>query len=238
MLPQVEAASGMHRKGLVLSTITKLKQICNHPVLFLKDGSDIAGRSHKISRLEALLEEIVAEGDKVLLFTQFSQLGHLLQPYLQQKFDTEVLFLHGALPKQAREKLVNRFQQPSGPPIFLLSLKAGGFGLNLTEANQVVHLDQWWNPAVEDQATDRAYRIGQKRNVQVRKLICQGTLEERIAEMLKHKKELADQIVGSTKDSITQLSTAELRRLLELSAAPTFGDSVVGSATDDEEDLT
>jgi SNF2 family DNA or RNA helicase len=232
MLPQVEAAVGMHRKGLVLATITKLKQICNHPALFLKDGSSIAGRSHKISRLEELLEEIVAEGDKVLLFTQFSQLGHLLQPYLQQRFDTEVLFLHGALPKQAREKIVSKFQQPSGPPIFILSLKAGGFGLNLTEANQVIHLDQWWNPAVEDQATDRAYRIGQKRNVQVRKLICQGTLEERIAEMLKHKKELADQIVGSTKDSIMQLSTDELRRLLELSSVSHFTE---GSLQEGEE---
>ena len=219
MLPQVEAAKGLHRKGLVLSTITKLKQICNHPTLFLKDGSELVGRSHKVNRLEELLEEILAEKDKVLIFTQFAQMGHLLQPYLQSKLQTEVLFLHGGLPRAAREKIIARFQSDDGPSVFLLSLKAGGFGLNLTQANQVIHLDQWWNPAVEDQATDRVYRIGQRRNVQVRKLICQGTLEERIGEMLNQKRALADEIVGSTKDSITQLSTDELRRLLEL--APT-----------------
>jgi len=231
MMPQVEAARGIHRKGLVLSTITRLKQICNHPALFLKDGEDLAGRSHKITRLEELLEEIIAEGDKALIFTQFAQFGHLLQPFLQNRLHEEVLFLHGALPRAAREKIVNRFQQPSGPKIFILSLRAGGFGLNLTEANQVIHIDQWWNPAVEDQATDRAYRIGQKRNVQVRKLVCKGTLEERIADMLQKKRELADQIVGATKDSITQLSTDELRKLLEL--APLSGSSVAMSEAED-----
>jgi len=226
MLPQVEAARGMHRKGLVLSTITRLKQICNHPALFLKDGNGISGRSHKVARLEQLLEEIVAEGDKALIFTQFAQFGHLLQPYLQERLDREVIFLHGALPRAAREKVVQRFQQPDGPSIFLLSLKAGGFGLNLTQANQVIHVDQWWNPAVEDQATDRAYRIGQKRNVQVRKLVCQGTLEERISQMLQQKRELAEQIVGATRDSITQLSTDELRKLLELAPVARRGTNV------------
>ena len=231
MMPQVEAARGIHRKGLVLSTITRLKQICNHPSLFLKDGAELSGRSHKLTRLEELLEEIIAEGDKALIFTQFAQFGHLLQPFLQNRLHEEVIFLHGALPRAAREKIVNRFQQPNGPKIFILSLRAGGFGLNLTEANQVIHVDQWWNPAVEDQATDRAYRIGQKRNVQVRKLVCKGTLEERIAEMLRQKRELADQIVGATKDSITQLSTDELRKLLELS--PISGSSMSLSEAED-----
>ena len=218
MLPQVDSASGIHRKGLVLSTITKLKQICDHPALYLKDKSPLAGRSDKLSRLEDLLSVILEAGDKVLIFSQYAQLGFLLQPYLEEKFSREVLFLHGALPKRARDDIVERFQKPSGPAIFLLSLKAGGYGLNLTEANQVIHFDQWWNPAVEEQATDRVYRIGQKRNVQVRKLICQGTLEERILSMLKQKRELAREVVGSTKSIVTELSSAELRELLRLSA--------------------
>ncbi|MCB0322872.1 MAG: SWF/SNF helicase family protein, partial [Bdellovibrionales bacterium] len=161
----------------------------------------------------------LAEGDRVLIFTQFAQMGHLLKPYLEERFNRDVLFLHGALPKRAREKVLERFRHPDGPPIFILSLKAGGFGLNLTEANQVVHYDQWWNPAVEEQATDRAYRIGQLRTVQVRKFICKGTLEEKIHSMLQHKRDLADQVVGSTKNVVTQLSVDELRALLQLTAA-------------------
>ncbi len=218
MLPQVDETSGIHRKGLVLATITKLKQICNHPVLFSKDQSALADRSGKLARLEELLEEIIAEGDKVLIFTQYAQMGMLLKPYLQERFDKEVLFLHGGLSKAARNQQIDRFQRDDGPPIFILSLKAGGFGLNLTQANQVIHYDQWWNPAVEDQATDRAYRIGQKRNVQVRKFICKGTLEEKISDLLRQKKNLAQDIVGSTKSLITQLSTSELRNLLQLTA--------------------
>ncbi len=216
IMPQLEAATGIHRKGLVLSTITKLKQICIHPALFLKDGSPLAGRSHKISRLEQLLEEVVERGDKVLIFTQFAQFGHLLQPYLQEKLNLEVLFFHGGLNRTKRDTLVQKFQEKSGPPVMILSLKAGGFGLNLTEANQIVHLDQWWNPAVEAQATDRAYRIGQKRNVQVRKLICQGTLEEKISAIQKNKVDLAQQIVLASKQELTQLSTDDLKSLLEL----------------------
>ncbi len=216
MLPQVEQASGIHRKGLVLSTITKLKQICNHPALFLKDKSSLPGRSGKVDRLEQILEVVLAEGDRALIFTQYAQMGHLLQPYLQERFEQEVLFLHGALPKRARDKVLQKFRDKNGPSIFLLSLKAGGFGLNLTEANQVIHFDQWWNPAVEEQATDRAYRIGQKRTVQVRKFVCKGTLEEKIHSMLSHKRELAKQVVGSTKNMVTQLSMDELRSLLQL----------------------
>jgi len=218
MLPQVGQASGIHRKGLVLATITKLKQICNHPTLFLKNQSSLHARSGKVARLLQLLEVIIAEGDSVLIFTQYAQMGHLLKDYLQEQCKQEVLFLHGSQPKATRTKLVDRFQTGTDAKIFILSLKAGGFGLNLTAANQVVHFDQWWNPAVEEQATDRAYRIGQKRNVQVRKFICKGTLEEKVAAMLDQKRDLADRIVGSTRNTLTQLSTEELAEVLKLTA--------------------
>lgn len=218
MLPQVSSSAGMHRKGLVLATITKLKQICDHPALFLRDGDPLDGRSHKVTHLEQLLETLLAEGDKTLVFTQFVQMGQLLKPYLERRFGVDVLFLHGGLTRKAREALVQQFQQRSGPPIFILSLRAGGFGLNLTEANQVIHLDQWWNPAVEEQATDRVHRIGQERRVQVRRLICKGTLEERISELLQRKRDLVEQVVRSTKNFVTQMSNEELRDLLKLSA--------------------
>ncbi len=216
MLPQVERSMGMHRKGLVLSMITRLKQICDHPALYLNEQEPVEGRSGKLEALEELLEVILAEGDKTLIFTQFAQMGHLLRRRLQERFDCEVLFLHGGQTSSARSKLVDRFQSTDGPKLFVLSLKAGGFGLNLTEASQVVHYDQWWNPAVQDQATDRAHRIGQKRNVQVRRFICKGTLEERIAEMLTEKRELARSIVGSTKSTLTEMSPQALWDLLKL----------------------
>ena len=227
MIPQVDAAQGIHRKGLVLATITRLKQICNHPSLFLKDNAPLGGRSGKLSRLEELLEVVLAEGDRVLIFTQYAQMGHLLKAHLQERFDSEVLFLHGALSKQARDKLVTRFRLTQGPPIFILSLKAGGFGLNLTEANQVIHYDQWWNPAVQEQATDRAYRIGQKRTVQVRTFLTTGTLEERISAMLQHKRNLAEQVVGATKSAVTQMSTNELRTLLQYTGQITAEEEVL-----------
>lgn len=231
MLPEVDRLAGIQRKGLILATITRLKQICNHPALYLKDNSALENRSGKLLFLEELLEVILAENDKVLIFTQYAQLGHLLKPYLQERFNQEVLFLHGAMSKGGRDDAVTRFQQADGkgPSIFILSLKAGGFGLNLTAANQIIHFDQWWNPAVQEQASDRAYRIGQKRNVQVRKFICQGTLEERIAELLNSKRNLASSIVGETKNVITELSSQELKRLLELSQETVFtGDSIFG----------
>ncbi|MCC6954918.1 MAG: DEAD/DEAH box helicase [Deltaproteobacteria bacterium] len=220
MLNQVDSATGMHRKGLVLATITRLKQICNHPALFAHEEKLAQGdlRSGKLRRLEELLDVILDEGDKVLIFSQFAQLGSLLKPYLEERFRREVLFLHGGLSRGAREKVVDRFQMKDGPSIFLLSLKVGGYGLNLTEANQVIHFDQWWNPAVQDQATDRAYRIGQKRNVQVRRFLCSGTLEERIAELLNRKRSLSREIVGTTRNLLTEMSTDELRELLQLSA--------------------
>ncbi|GAA3802381.1 DEAD/DEAH box helicase [Sphaerisporangium flaviroseum] len=217
MMARIDDSEGIERRGNVLATMTRLKQVCNHPAHLLKDGSRLAGRSGKLARLEELAEEIVEEGDKVLVFTQYAEFGSLLQPYLAAHLDRPVLWLHGGLPKKKRDALVERFQNDDEPMIFLLSLKAAGTGLNLTAANHVIHVDRWWNPAVEDQATDRAFRIGQKRNVQVRKFICVGTLEERIDEMIERKKALAESVVGTGEDWITGLSTEQLRELFRLS---------------------
>ncbi|MGW5054419.1 SNF2-related protein [Actinokineospora sp. NPDC004072] len=218
MLLKVDDTEGVQRKGLVLAAITRLKQVCNHPAQYLGDGSRIAGRSGKLARLEETLEEVLADGDKALVFTQFAAFGGMLVPHLAARFDTEVLFLHGGVPKARRDAMVERFQSGDGPSIFLLSLKAGGTGLTLTAANHVIHLDRWWNPAVEDQATDRAFRIGQRRDVQVRKLMCIGTLEEKIDAMIERKKALARLAVGTGEDWLTELSTDELREVVALSA--------------------
>jgi SNF2 family DNA or RNA helicase len=219
MMERVEKAEeGIERRGLVLSTLLKLKQVCNHPAQLLQDHSALAGRSGKLARLEELAEEIVAVGDRALVFTQFAEMGHLLQRRLEERLGREVPFLHGGTPRPAREALVARFQGGNGPPVLLLSLKAGGTGLNLTAANHVIHYDRWWNPAVEDQATDRAFRIGQRRNVQVRKLVCAGTLEEQIDEVIEEKKALAGSVLGTGEAWLTELSTAELRRVVALSA--------------------
>ncbi|MDN5345268.1 MAG: hypothetical protein PWQ18_1382, partial [Clostridia bacterium] len=165
MLQKIDEATGIERKGLVLATLAKLKQVCNHPAQFLGDGSVLAGRSGKMARLQEMLEEVLAAGERALIFTQFAIMGQLLQGYLQEAFNREVLFLHGGVPRARREELIRRFQEDGeGPPLFILSLKAGGVGLNLTQANHVFHFDRWWNPAVEDQATDRAFRIGQRKN--------------------------------------------------------------------------
>jgi SNF2 family DNA or RNA helicase len=218
MMEKVDKSEGIDRKGQVFSMLMKLKQVCNHPAHLLKDGSSLEGRSGKLAYLEEILEEILSVGEKALCFTQFFEMGEMLERYLQEKFGREVLFLHGGTSKKNRDKMVERFQQKIGPPIFLLSLKAGGTGLNLTEACHVIHFDRWWNPAVEDQATDRAFRIGQKKNVQVRKFICVGTLEERIDKMIEGKKELADRIVGTGEAWLSELSTDQIRELITLSA--------------------
>ncbi|GLW91498.1 DEAD/DEAH box helicase [Actinokineospora globicatena] len=218
MLAKVEEADGVQRKGLVLATMTKLKQVCNHPAHFLGDGSPVAGRSGKLARLEETLEQVLAEGERALCFTQFTEFGALLVPYLAARFDTEVLYLHGGTSRAQRDAMVRRFQSGSGPAIFLLSLKAGGTGLTLTEANHVIHLDRWWNPAVEDQATDRAFRIGQRKDVQVRKFVCIGTLEERIDTMIESKRALSKLVVGTGESWLTELSTKELRELVTLSS--------------------
>ncbi|MBI2238515.1 MAG: DEAD/DEAH box helicase, partial [Actinobacteria bacterium] len=218
MLARIEESEGIERRGLVLATMMKLKQACNHPAHLLADGSRLDGRSGKLARLEEILEEVLAEGDRALCFTQFAEMGHLLQARLRDQLGGEVPFLHGGVPKRARDDMVARFQDDRGPPVMLLSLKAGGVGLNLTAANHVIHFDRWWNPAVEDQATDRAFRIGQRRNVQVRKFVCVGTLEERIDRMIEEKRDLAGRIVGTGEVWLTELSTAELRELVALSA--------------------
>jgi SNF2 family DNA or RNA helicase len=218
MLAKIEESEGIERRGLVLATMTRLKQVCNHPAQLLQDRSALAGRSGKLARLEETLEEVLAVGDRALVFTQYAEMGHLLRSHLQERFSREILFLHGGTPKKARDEMVARFQADGGPPVFLLSLRAGGTGLNLTAANHVIHFDRWWNPAVEDQATDRAFRIGQRRDVQVRKLICAGTLEERIDRMIEQKKALAERVVGTGESWLTELSTAELRKVVELSS--------------------
>ena len=213
----LEGADGIQRKGLVLATLMKLKQVCNHPAQFLGDSSAIPGRSGKLERLTEMLEEILDMGERALIFTQFAEMGDMLQRYLQETFGREVLFLHGSVPKAKRDQMVERFQQDDhAPSIFLLSLKAGGTGLNLTRANHVFHFDRWWNPAVENQATDRAFRIGQTKNVQVHKFICAGTLEEKISDMIERKREIAAQVVGSGEGWLTELSTAELKDLFAL----------------------
>ncbi len=218
MMDRIEGSEGIERRGRVLAAMAKLKQVCNHPAQLLHDGSPVGNRSGKVIRLEEILAEILAEGDKVLCFTQFTEFGDMLVPHLSARFDQEVLFLHGGVPRRRRDEMVARFQTAEGPSIFLLSLKAGGTGLNLTAANHVVHLDRWWNPAVENQATDRAFRIGQRRSVQVRKFCCAGTLEERIDAMIARKRALADLVVGDGEGWLTELSTAELRQLFALGA--------------------
>ena len=225
MLKKAEHAAGIERSGIILAALMKLKQVCNHPVHLLKDRSSLDGRSGKLARLEEILSEALAEGDRALCFTQFAELGHMLRAHLQERLGREVLFLHGGTSRTAREEMVERFQSEDGPRVFVLSLKAGGTGLNLTAANHVIHFDRWWNPAVEDQATDRAFRIGQRKNVQVRKLTCVGTLEERIAQLIAEKKDLAQRTVGSGEAWITELDTARLRDLVVLS-----GDAVAEAA--------
>ena len=218
MLARIDDASDdITRRGLVLATMTKLKQVCNHPAQLLADGSRLPGRSGKLARLEEICEEIAAEGDKALCFTQYAEFGRMLQPYLATRIGCQVLYLHGGTSKKQRDELVIRFQEADEPVLFLLSLKAGGTGLNLTAANHVIHVDRWWNPAVEDQATDRAFRIGQRRDVQVRKFVCVGTLEERIDAMIEQKKALAEQVVGTGESWLTGLSAAALREVLTLS---------------------
>ncbi len=216
-LDRVEQAQGMERRGLILAMLTGLKQICNHPAHFLKDQSHLEGRSGKLTRLTEMLDEVISAGDSALVFTQFAEMGELLKRSLEKSLDMEVPFLHGAVPARKRAEMVDRFQSPdSGPTVFVLSLRAGGTGLNLTCASRVFHYDRWWNPAVENQATDRAFRIGQTQNVQVYKFICRGTLEERIDALIDEKQALAETVIGSGEEWVTELSTDELRRLIAL----------------------
>jgi SNF2 family DNA or RNA helicase len=213
----LESSEGIQRKGMVLATLSKLKQVCNHPAQFLGDNSAIPGRSGKLERLTEMMEEIIEVGDRALVFTQFAEMGNILQKHFQDTLGREVLFLHGGTTKSQRDRMVERFQnEQSSPPVFILSLKAGGTGLNLTAANHVFHFDRWWNPAVEDQATDRAFRIGQTRNVQVHKFVCAGTLEEKIDEMIELKKEISEHVISAGEGWITELSNKDLREIWAL----------------------
>ncbi len=211
------AADGIQRKGVVLATLSKLKQVCNHPAQFLGDNSALPGRSGKLARLVEMLEEVLAAGDRALVFTQFTEMGEIIKSHLQETFGEEVLFLHGGVTKTKRDRMVESFQGGAAS-VFLLSLKAGGTGLNLTAANHVFHFDRWWNPAVENQATDRAFRIGQTRRVQVHKFLCLGTLEEKIDEMIERKQAVASAVVGAGDAWLTELTTEQLSGILKLQA--------------------
>ncbi|MFD7707202.1 DEAD/DEAH box helicase [Streptomyces sp. NPDC059785] len=214
-LAEISGAGGMARRGLVVKLLTGLKQICNHPAQYLKeDRPEIAGRSGKLELLDELVDTILAEGASVLVFTQYVRMARLIERHLAAR-GVPSQFLHGGTSVQGREDMVGRFQRGE-VPVFLLSLKAAGTGLNLTRAGHVVHYDRWWNPAVEAQATDRAYRIGQTQPVQVHRLIAEGTVEDRIAEMLLRKRELADAVLGSGEAALTELTDAELADLVRL----------------------
>jgi SNF2 family DNA or RNA helicase len=213
----MDETEGIQRKGIVLATLSKLKQVCNHPAHFLGDNSPIPGRSGKLARLTEMVEEMIEVGDRALIFSQFAEMGEILKKHLQETFGREVLFLHGGVSRKQRDWMVERFQSDGDDlPLFILSLKAGGTGLNLTRANHVIHFDRWWNPAVENQATDRAFRIGQTKNVEVHKFICAGTLEDKIDEMIERKKEIAERVIGAGEGWLTELSTSELKDLLAL----------------------
>jgi SNF2 family DNA or RNA helicase len=217
-LRRIEASDGIERRGRVLALLTFTKQICNHPAQYLGESGPLPRRSGKLARTTEMLEEAVAAGDKALVFTQFREMGDKLALHFGATLGCEVAFLHGGTPKKARDDMVRRFQEePRGPRVFVLSVKAGGTGLNLTAASHVFHYDRWWNPAVEDQATDRAYRIGQKRAVQVHKMTCAGTVEERIDGLLEQKRDLAAKIVGAGERWITELDGRALRDLFSLS---------------------
>ncbi len=221
MLGNIDGSSGMRRRGLVLAALTKLKQICNHPICVAEgqdDSGQLAGRSGKAERLVEMLEEMLAEGERALVFTQFRKMGDILSRFLEERLGYKPLYLHGGTTAPQRDKMIMRFQDDDpSVPIFLLSLRAGGFGLNLTSASHVFHFDRWWNPAVEDQASDRAHRMGQTKKVQIHKFVCVGTLEERIDKMLEEKRDLADRILGSGEKWLTELSTDQLREVLALS---------------------
>ena len=213
----IAAAEGIERAGLVFKLLTGLKQICNHPAQYLKQPGPLPGRSGKLDLFDELTDAILAGGESMLVFTQYTQMATLLQQHLDAR-GIGSLFLHGGVPVRRRDEMVAQFQA-GGVPVFLLSLKAGGTGLTLTRATHVLHYDRWWNPAVEDQATDRAYRIGQDRPVQVHRLIAEGTLEDKIAALLDKKRDLADAVIGSGERWIAELSDDELTELVSLRAA-------------------
>ena len=233
LLADATQESGMRRRGLVLASLTRLKQICNHPAQALGDGSRIAGRSGKLARFDELIDELLDAGEQALVFTQYREMGLLLQRHIAERLELKVPFLHGGVARRQRDAMVDRFQSADGtagaggdghgpPPLLLVSLKAGGTGLNLTAASRVIHYDRWWNPAVEDQATDRAWRIGQTETVFVHKLVCTGTLEERIGQLIDDKRAIAASVIGTdtAEGWLSELSTDDLRALVTLETAP------------------
>jgi SNF2 family DNA or RNA helicase len=215
---QLEEAEGMQRRGLILATLMKLKQICNHPAQFLHDGSAFTGeRSHKLQRLTEMVEEVLEERESVLIFTQFTEAGEALERHIRRTLHCNTYYLHGGTSMTRREQMVAAFQDPEiEPSVFILSVRAGGTGLTLTKANHVFHFDRWWNPAVEDQATDRAFRIGQRKNVFAHKFVALGTVEERIDAMIEEKKGLAAAIVGSDESWLTELDNETFKDLITL----------------------
>jgi len=215
-LEKIEQLSGFERKGLILQMLTKLKQICDHPALYLKEEAPthILHRSGKTEKLFELLDAVYEQDESALVFTQYIEMGNMIKHIAERRYGHKVPFLNGSVGKKQRDDMVTAFQEGKYP-ILLLSLKAGGTGLNLTAANHVIHYDRWWNPAVENQATDRAYRIGQTRFVHVHKMVASGTLEEKIDVMLEKKQTLNDEIVQSD-NWITELSGDELKELLVL----------------------
>jgi SNF2 family DNA or RNA helicase len=217
LLSSLNGLNGIKRRGLVLAYLMRFKQICNHPSQFLGDGVYEPAHSGKFDRLRTICEEIASRQEKVLVFTQFREMTEPIAAFLGSVFGQEGLVLHGGTPVKKRRPLIERFQKEDGPPFFVLSLKAGGTGLNLTAASHVVHFDRWWNPAVENQATDRAFRIGQHRNVVVHKFICRGTIEEKINTLIEEKTNLADDILKAGAESmLTEMSDEQLLKAVTL----------------------
>lgn len=223
-LASAAVATGMERRGLVLATLTRLKQVCNHPAHFLREERvGEPSRSGKLERFDELVDTMLESSERALVFTQYREMGKLLAAHLTTRHGFDVPFLHGGTTRMQRQVMVDNFQSVDGPSIQLISLRAGGTGLNLTAASRVIHYDRWWNPAVEDQATDRSWRIGQDKTVFVHKLVCRGTLEERIDSLLTEKRALADAVVGTDESWLTELSTDELRELLQLDPSAHVG---------------
>lgn len=224
LFDNIDNSEAMARRGQILAALVRLKQICDHPCL-VTGGSGAVERSEKLKLLVELLGDVMEEGASALVFTQFRDMGELVCDAIEEHFPFRPKFLHGGLTSIARGKIVENFQSGADScPVLVLSLKAGGVGLNLTRANHVFHFDRWWNPAVEDQATDRVFRIGQTKDVQVHKLICSGTLEERIDELIASKRQLSEAIVSHSDHFVTELDDSELRALFDLDVDAAIGE--------------
>ncbi|HEV3440501.1 MAG TPA: DEAD/DEAH box helicase, partial [Gemmata sp.] len=215
LVEQLKASDGIQRKGIVLAQLMRLKQICNHPAQVAGTNDYAANQSGKFHRLAEIVEEIASRQEKVLVFTQFREIAEPLAGFLATLFGRSGLVLHGGTSVKKRKEFVDQFQREDGPPFFVLSLKAGGTGLNLTAASHVIHFDRWWNPAIENQATDRAFRIGQKKNVLVHKFICRGTVEERIDEMIARKSQVAGEAIGGEDSGEVLLTEMDNDTLLQ-----------------------